>query len=83
MLSMMISQGSPQEDRPALLTIDALKACIAAEWKLFMSVLREKLDCQSKEAKGNPFTQVVHDGVTLGNECKHNTLDLQFTCPKF
>ena len=83
MLAMMIPQGSPQADRPALLTIDALKVYIAAEWKLFRSMLREKLDCQSKEAKGNPFTQGIHDGVTLGNKSKYQALALQFTCPKF
>ena len=83
MLAMMIPQGWPQADRPALLTIDALKVHIAAEWKLFRSMLRDKLDCQSKEAKGNPFTQGFHDGVTLGNKSKYQALALQFTCPKF
>ena len=82
-LAMMIPQGWPQADRPSLLTIDALKVYIEAEWKLLRSMLCEKLSFQSKEAKGNHFTQGVHDGVTLGNKCKYQALASQFTCPKF
>ena len=46
-------------------------------------MLRDKMDFQSKEAKGNHFTQGAHDGVTLGNKCKHQALALKFISPKF
>ena len=81
---MVIHQSPRCEHRPKkqpILTIAKLKLFIEAEYEVFLKFTREIIDAKIKQSKGNQFGQLIHDGVTLENGNKHQSIGLQFVDP--
>ena len=81
----MVTHQSPRcEHRPKkqpILTIAKLKLFIEAEYEVFLKFTREIIDAKQKQSKGNQFGQLIHDGVTLENGNKYQSIGLQFVDP--
>ena len=84
MLKAMIPPSCVMEAKdPPLLNRFGAVDYADSEFNLFTSCLNKELAPMVEESKGNPFTQVLHDGVTLGNRSKYQAFGLQFTNAKF
>ena len=81
---MITSQGPKCIHKPKkhpILTIPKLKLFIEAEYKVFLKFARNIVAAKQKQSKGNKFGQVIHDGVTLENGNKYQSIGLQFVDP--
>jgi len=66
-----------------IMTSKALSMWVKAEFEVFLRFLRFMLLRKHTEAGGNPCCQAIHDGGTLNNRRKYQSLGLQFVGAKF
>lgn len=81
---MITSQGPKCVHKPKktpILTIAKLKLFIEAEYEVFLKFTRNIVAAKQKQSKANKFGQVIHDGVTLENGNKYQSIGLQFVDP--
>ena len=64
-----------------LLTRDQLKKWVQAEYTVFKLFLRFMLALKIRQAKGNQFAQLFHDGGTLSSHKKYQAMAIQFILP--
>ena len=48
---------------------------------MFLKFTKEIIDAKQKQSKGNQFGKLIHDGVTLENGNKYQSIGLQFVDP--
>jgi len=65
------------------LTIPALKKWVRAKFDVFKEFLKIILNEKAAQAKGNAFSQGVHDGGTLTNKRKYQAFGIQFIDPQW
>lgn len=76
----MIKTLNPDAD---VLTIYLLRKYLHAEFAVFVKLLKICIDTKVKQSHGAAFAQLIHDGVTLANKSKYQSLGIQFIDPKW
>ena len=83
MLSSIIPPSVKVTSKPPILDERILKRYVNAEYDRMIlevqSLIRAKID----NSRGNKFAQIIHDGCTLDNGFKVQSVGLQFVDPKF
>jgi hypothetical protein len=67
----------------AVLSKYMLRRYVRAEYEVFKKFLQIIIELKIKQGHGNPFGQVIHDGVTLANHKKYQSIGLQFIDPNW
>ena len=83
MLASMIPVDHQYSGKPPLLGFRMLKRFVNAEYERMIHELQSLIRIKKEQSMGNKFGQLIHDGCTLKNGVKVQSIGLQFVDPNF
>ena len=83
MFAAMIPTDFSYKGKPPILEYRMLKQYVKAEYKRMVTELQSFIRAKSDISLGNTFCQLMHDGCTLKNGIKVQSVGIQFIDPNF
>ena len=83
MLAAMVPPDSNYKGKPPILTIPKLKRYVDAEYELMKAEIHKLVHSKHHQSQGNAFGQLIHDGCTLDNGIKVQSVGLQMVSRNF
>ena len=83
MLAAIIPTYFSFKGKPPILEYRMLKKYVTAEYKRMVTEIQSFIRAKSVTSFGNAFCQLIHDGCTLKNGIKVQSVGLQFIDPNF